>query len=180
MLKAMSKFQGVLKMFILGMLKTILKTVLKYEKNTITLYGTCWNWAADFVFLLRFCTRKRSETYVSTRKYSSRMGAARISGSGGRHRWRQTLPGRQIHLEAEPPGQTPLGSRPPLEADPPQAGGVWLHFEIDMEIWFSNYVRSGHNQLQRQQATGKLWLENLFRERRRLPLTRVVSLTSWF
>ena len=64
MLKAMSKFQGVLKMFILGMLKTILKTVLKYEKNTITLYGTCWNWAADFVFLLRFCTRKRSETYL--------------------------------------------------------------------------------------------------------------------
>ena len=38
MLKAMSKFQGVLKMFMLGMLKTILKTVLKYEKNTITLY----------------------------------------------------------------------------------------------------------------------------------------------
>ena len=37
MLKAMSKFQGVLKMFMLGMLKTILKTVLKYEKNTITL-----------------------------------------------------------------------------------------------------------------------------------------------
>ena len=59
----MSKFQGVLKMFMLGMLKTILKTVLKYEKNTISLYGTCWNWAADFVFLLRFCTRKRSETY---------------------------------------------------------------------------------------------------------------------
>ena len=49
MLKAMSKFQGVLKMFMLGMLKTILKTMLKYEKNTITLYGTCWNWAADFV-----------------------------------------------------------------------------------------------------------------------------------
>ena len=59
----MSKFQGVLKMFMLGVLKTISKTVLKYEKNTITLYGTCWNWAADFVFLLRFCTRKRSETY---------------------------------------------------------------------------------------------------------------------
>ena len=38
MLKAMSK---VLKMFMLGMLKTILKTVLKYEKNTITLYGMC-------------------------------------------------------------------------------------------------------------------------------------------
>ena len=59
----MSKFQGVLKMFMLGILKTISKTMLKYEKNTITLYGTCWNWAADFVFLLRFCTRKRSETY---------------------------------------------------------------------------------------------------------------------
>ena len=29
----MSKFQGVLKMFMLGMLKTILKTVLKYEKR---------------------------------------------------------------------------------------------------------------------------------------------------
>ena len=41
MLKVMSKFQGVLKMLILGMLKTILKTVLKYKKNTITLYGTC-------------------------------------------------------------------------------------------------------------------------------------------
>ena len=60
----MSKFQGVLKMFMLGMLKTISKTVLKYEKNTITLYDTCWNWAADFVFLLQFCTRKRSETYI--------------------------------------------------------------------------------------------------------------------
>ena len=33
MLKTMSKFQGVLKMFMLGMLKTILKTVLKYEKT---------------------------------------------------------------------------------------------------------------------------------------------------
>ena len=32
MLKAMLKFQGVLKMFMLGMLKTILKTVLKYKK----------------------------------------------------------------------------------------------------------------------------------------------------
>ena len=64
MLKAMSKFQGVLKMFMLGMLKTILKTMLKYEKNTITLYGTCWNWAADFIFLLRFCTCNWSETYV--------------------------------------------------------------------------------------------------------------------
>ena len=29
----MSKFQGVLKMFMLGMLKTISKTVLKYEKT---------------------------------------------------------------------------------------------------------------------------------------------------
>ena len=37
----MSKFQGVLKMFMLGVLKTISKTVLKYEKNTTTLYGTC-------------------------------------------------------------------------------------------------------------------------------------------
>ena len=34
------------------------------KKNTITLYGTCWNWVADFVFLLRFCTRKWSETYA--------------------------------------------------------------------------------------------------------------------
>ena len=42
MLKAMSKFQGVLEMFMLGMLKTILKTVLKYEKNTM----------ADFIFLV--------------------------------------------------------------------------------------------------------------------------------
>ena len=33
MLKAMSKFQVVLKMFMLGMLKTILKSVLKYEKT---------------------------------------------------------------------------------------------------------------------------------------------------
>ena len=36
---SMSKFQGVLKMFMLGMLKTMLKTVLKYEKTTITLDG---------------------------------------------------------------------------------------------------------------------------------------------
>ena len=64
MLKAMSKFQGVLKMFMLGMLKTILKTMLKYEKKTITFYGTCWNWAADFIFLVRFYTRKRCETYA--------------------------------------------------------------------------------------------------------------------
>ena len=62
----MSKFQGVLKMFMLGVLKTISKTMLKYEKNTITLYGTCWNWAADFVFLLRFCTSNWSETYTIT------------------------------------------------------------------------------------------------------------------
>ena len=60
----MSKPQGVLKMFMLGMLKTILKTVLKYKKNTITLYGTCWNWAADFVFLLRFCKSYWSETHI--------------------------------------------------------------------------------------------------------------------
>ena len=60
--------KGVLKMFMLGMLKTILKTVLKYEKNTITLYGMCWNWAVDFVFLLRFCTRNWSETYANTSK----------------------------------------------------------------------------------------------------------------
>ena len=33
MLKAMSKPQGVLKMFMLGVLKAILKTVLKYEKK---------------------------------------------------------------------------------------------------------------------------------------------------
>ena len=33
MLKAMSIPQGVLKMFMLGVLKTILKTVLKYEKT---------------------------------------------------------------------------------------------------------------------------------------------------
>ena len=43
LLKAMSKLQGVLKMFMLGMLKTILKTMLKYEKKTITLYSTCRN-----------------------------------------------------------------------------------------------------------------------------------------
>ena len=41
MLKTMSKFQGVLKMFMLGMLKAMLKTVLKYKKTTITLYGAC-------------------------------------------------------------------------------------------------------------------------------------------
>ena len=33
MLKAMSKFQGELKMFILGMLKTILKTVVEIRKK---------------------------------------------------------------------------------------------------------------------------------------------------
>ena len=68
MLKAMSKPQGVLKMFMLGVLKTILETVLKYKKNTITLYGTCWNWAADFVFLLWFCMSYWSETYISVLK----------------------------------------------------------------------------------------------------------------
>ena len=56
-------------MFMLGMLKTILKTVLKYEKNTITLYSMCWNWAADFIFLLRFCTRNWSETYIFTHNF---------------------------------------------------------------------------------------------------------------
>ena len=40
MLKAMSKFQGVLKMFMLGMLKTILKTVLKYKKKH---HHTLWH-----------------------------------------------------------------------------------------------------------------------------------------
>ena len=40
MLKAMSKFQGVFKMFMLGMLKTILKTVLKYEKKH---HHTLWH-----------------------------------------------------------------------------------------------------------------------------------------
>ena len=73
MLKAMSKFQGVLKMFMLGMLKTILKTVLKYKKNTITLYSTCWNWVADFVFLLQFCTSNWSETYMSHFAYACKM-----------------------------------------------------------------------------------------------------------
>ena len=43
MLKTMLKFQGVLKMFMLGMLETVLKTVLKYEKTTITLYSACSN-----------------------------------------------------------------------------------------------------------------------------------------
>ena len=47
MLKTTSEFQGVLKMFMLGMLKTVLKTVLKYEKTTITLYGACWNQVAE-------------------------------------------------------------------------------------------------------------------------------------
>ena len=32
---------SVLKMFMLGMLKKVLKTVLKYEKTTITLYSVC-------------------------------------------------------------------------------------------------------------------------------------------
>ena len=35
----LSKFQGVLKMFMLGMLKTM----LKYEKTNITLYSACRN-----------------------------------------------------------------------------------------------------------------------------------------
>ena len=37
---------------------------VEVRKNTITLYGTCWNWVADFVFLLRFCTSYWSETYI--------------------------------------------------------------------------------------------------------------------
>ena len=40
MLKAMSKFQGVLKMFMLGMLKTILKIMLKYKKKY---HHTLWH-----------------------------------------------------------------------------------------------------------------------------------------
>ena len=56
------KISRCVEMFMLGVLKTILKTVLKYEKNTITLYSTCWNWVADFVFLLRFCMRNWSAT----------------------------------------------------------------------------------------------------------------------
>ena len=39
MLKTTSKFEGVLKMFMLGMLKTVLKTVLKYKKKT---HHTLW------------------------------------------------------------------------------------------------------------------------------------------
>ena len=37
---------------------------VEVQKNTITHYSTCWNWAADFVFLLRFCTSNWSETYL--------------------------------------------------------------------------------------------------------------------
>ena len=40
MLKAMSKPQGVLKMFMLGMLKTILKKMLKYKKKH---HHTLWH-----------------------------------------------------------------------------------------------------------------------------------------
>ena len=41
-----------------------IENCFEVQKNTITLYGTCWNWAADFVFLLRFCTSNWSETYM--------------------------------------------------------------------------------------------------------------------
>ena len=37
---------------------------VEVQKKTITLYGTCWNWAADFIFLLRFCMCNWSETYA--------------------------------------------------------------------------------------------------------------------
>ena len=50
--------------YVRHVLKTILKTMSKYEKNTITLYGMCWNWAADFIFFIRFCTSNWSETYT--------------------------------------------------------------------------------------------------------------------
>ena len=40
MLKTLSKFQGVLKIFMLGM----------YEKNTIILYCACWNLSGRFHF----------------------------------------------------------------------------------------------------------------------------------
>ena len=50
MLKAMSKFQGVLKMFMLGVLRTILKTVLKYEKKY---HHTLWHVLKSF-FSFRF------------------------------------------------------------------------------------------------------------------------------
>ena len=36
---------------------------VEVRKKTITLYETCRNWVADFVFLLQFCTSYWSETY---------------------------------------------------------------------------------------------------------------------
>ena len=97
-----------------------------YVQNfSISVFRPCkenLNCSVNFTCFNLFSSEKKY-IYVSTRKYSSRMDAARISGSGGRHRWRQTLPRRQIHLEADPQRQTPLGSRPPLEADPHRQGG---------------------------------------------------------
>ena len=43
-----------------------IENCVEVQKKTITLYGTCWNWVADFVFLVRFYTRKRCETYIYT------------------------------------------------------------------------------------------------------------------
>ena len=60
----MSKFQGVLKMFMLGVLKTISKTMLKYEKTPSHFMARVEIERQIFVFLLPFCTRKRSETYI--------------------------------------------------------------------------------------------------------------------
>ena len=45
---------------------------IRHVENHIEnrVYGTCWNWAADFVFLLWFCMLKWSQTYMSHFSYS--------------------------------------------------------------------------------------------------------------
>ena len=61
----MSKFQGVLKMFMLGMLKTISKTMLKHKKTPSHFTARVEIERQISFFSFGFCTRgKRSETYI--------------------------------------------------------------------------------------------------------------------
>ena len=112
MLKAMSKFQGVLKMFMLGMLKTILKTVLKYEKNTIT-FMACVEIEQQisfFSFGFACVTEVRHIRITFTRMHSSRMRTTRSLTVSHRknHAHPQEQPCTHTHPEQPhtPPGAT--------------------------------------------------------------------------
>ena len=75
MLKAMSKPQGVLKMFMLGVLKTILKTVLKYEK-TPSHFTACVEIERQISFFSFGFTRVTEVRHIfPTNLYSNRLDA---------------------------------------------------------------------------------------------------------